>query len=123
MLREIFNSFVLLIPVFILLMLTFGAGFAIGRISRREEWLKNLPSVCECWITASKASWVDSFGPQQNRAVFPSLTGTPEECDIRNSLSEMRSMREVMHKSHGTPTECEFSRAPLSYKHFTPLEW
>jgi len=37
MLREIFNSFVLLIPVFILLMLTFGAGFAIGRISRREE--------------------------------------------------------------------------------------
>ena len=29
--------FVLLIPVFFLLMLTFGAGFVVGRISKREQ--------------------------------------------------------------------------------------
>ena len=37
MLREVWDAFVMLIPVFILLTLIFGAGFVIGRISRREQ--------------------------------------------------------------------------------------
>jgi hypothetical protein len=36
MLDELWNSFVLLIPVFVLLTLIFGAGFYIGRVSKRE---------------------------------------------------------------------------------------
>lgn len=37
MLRELLDSFVNLIPVFVLLTLIFGAGFAIGRITRKEQ--------------------------------------------------------------------------------------
>ena len=36
MLQQLWDSFVLLIPVFILLTLIFGAGFYIGRVSKRE---------------------------------------------------------------------------------------
>ena len=36
MLEQVWNSFVLLIPVFFLLMMIFGAGFYIGRVSKRE---------------------------------------------------------------------------------------
>jgi hypothetical protein len=35
--RELWDTFVLLIPVFFLLTLMFGAGFVIGRISKREH--------------------------------------------------------------------------------------
>ena len=37
MLREVWDAFVMLIPVFILLSLIFSAGFVIGRISKREN--------------------------------------------------------------------------------------
>jgi hypothetical protein len=37
MLEEMWNSFVLLIPVFFLLTLIFAAGFCIGRVSKRER--------------------------------------------------------------------------------------
>ncbi len=37
MLRELWGTFVLLIPVFFLLTLVFGAGFVIGRMSKREQ--------------------------------------------------------------------------------------
>jgi len=36
MLEELWNSFVILIPVFCLLTLIFAAGFYIGRVSKRE---------------------------------------------------------------------------------------
>ena len=36
MLQQLWDSFVLLIPVFILLTLIFGAGFYVGRVSKRE---------------------------------------------------------------------------------------
>jgi hypothetical protein len=36
MIEELWNSFVLLIPVFFLLTMIFGAGFYIGRVSKRE---------------------------------------------------------------------------------------
>ena len=37
MLHEIWDSFIMLIPVFILLTMIFGAGFYIGRVSKKEE--------------------------------------------------------------------------------------
>jgi len=37
MLRQLWDTFVLLIPVFFLLTIIFGAGFVIGRISTREQ--------------------------------------------------------------------------------------
>jgi hypothetical protein len=37
MVSELWGTFVMLIPVFFLLTLIFGAGFAIGRISKRER--------------------------------------------------------------------------------------
>jgi hypothetical protein len=36
MLQQIFDTFVMLIPVFVLLTMIFGAGFYIGRVSKRE---------------------------------------------------------------------------------------
>ncbi len=36
MLREFWDTFVLLIPVFVLLLMIFGAGFYIGRASTRQ---------------------------------------------------------------------------------------
>jgi hypothetical protein len=36
MLLEVWNTFVMLIPVFFLLTMIFGAGFYIGRVSKRE---------------------------------------------------------------------------------------
>lgn len=35
--RELWDSFVMLIPIFFLLTLIFGAGFVIGRISKPER--------------------------------------------------------------------------------------
>jgi hypothetical protein len=37
MLGEVWNSFIMLIPVFILLTMIFAAGFVIGRVSKREQ--------------------------------------------------------------------------------------
>ena len=37
MLKEVWDAFVMLIPVFFLLLMVFGAGFYIGRISKRTE--------------------------------------------------------------------------------------
>jgi predicted MFS family arabinose efflux permease len=42
MIRELWDTFVMLIPIFFLLLLIFGAGFvigriSIGRISKREQ--------------------------------------------------------------------------------------
>lgn len=36
MLEEIWRTFVVMIPVFFLLTMIFGAGFYIGRVSKRE---------------------------------------------------------------------------------------
>lgn len=36
MLDELWGAFVMLIPVFFLLTMIFGAGFYIGRVSKRE---------------------------------------------------------------------------------------
>jgi len=36
MLEQLFGTFVMLLPVFFLLLLIFGAGFYIGRVSKRE---------------------------------------------------------------------------------------
>ena len=36
MLQQIWDTFVILIPVFVLLTMIFGAGFYIGRVSKRE---------------------------------------------------------------------------------------
>ena len=35
--RELWDTLVMLIPVFFLLTLMFGAGFVIGRVSKRER--------------------------------------------------------------------------------------
>lgn len=37
MLQNVWDSFVLLIPVFFLLIMIFGAGFYIGRVSKKEQ--------------------------------------------------------------------------------------
>jgi len=37
MVRELWETFVMLIPVFFLLTMIFGAGFYIGRVSKREQ--------------------------------------------------------------------------------------
>ena len=36
MLQSMWDTFVMLIPVFLLLTMIFGAGFYIGRVSKRE---------------------------------------------------------------------------------------
>ena len=36
MLQQVWDTFVMLIPVFLLLAMIFGAGFYIGRVSKRE---------------------------------------------------------------------------------------
>ena len=36
MLQQIFDTFVMLIPVFVLLTMIFGAGFYIGRVSKKQ---------------------------------------------------------------------------------------
>jgi hypothetical protein len=36
MLQQVLDTFVMMIPVFLLLMMIFGAGFYIGRVSKRE---------------------------------------------------------------------------------------
>jgi hypothetical protein len=36
MLQQVWNTFIMLIPVFLLLTMIFGAGFYIGRVSKRE---------------------------------------------------------------------------------------
>lgn len=36
MFEELWNSFVIMIPIFFLLTLIFGAGFYIGRVTKRE---------------------------------------------------------------------------------------
>jgi len=36
MLEDLWTNFILLIPVFILLTMIFGAGFYIGRVSKKE---------------------------------------------------------------------------------------
>ena len=36
MLQQVWDTFVMLIPVFVLLTMIFGAGFYIGRVSKRE---------------------------------------------------------------------------------------
>jgi hypothetical protein len=35
--QQIWDSFIMLIPVFFLLMMIFGAGFFIGRVSKKER--------------------------------------------------------------------------------------
>jgi hypothetical protein len=35
--QQIWDSFIMLIPVFVLLTMIFGAGFYIGRVSKRER--------------------------------------------------------------------------------------
>jgi hypothetical protein len=37
MLQEIFDTIVLLLPVFLLLAMMFGAGFLIGRVSKKNN--------------------------------------------------------------------------------------
>ena len=37
MLQQLWDSFVLLIPVFFLLIMIFGAGFYIGRVSKKDS--------------------------------------------------------------------------------------
>lgn len=37
MLTQVWDTFVMLIPVFILLTMIFGAGFYIGRVSKKEQ--------------------------------------------------------------------------------------
>lgn len=36
MLQQLWDSIVLLIPVFLLLTMVFGAGFYVGRVSKKE---------------------------------------------------------------------------------------
>jgi hypothetical protein len=36
MIAQVWDTFVMLIPVFILLTMIFGAGFYIGRVSKKE---------------------------------------------------------------------------------------
>ena len=37
MLQQLFDTFVMLIPVFVLLSMIFGAGFYIGRVSKKDS--------------------------------------------------------------------------------------
>jgi hypothetical protein len=37
MLQTVWDSFVMLIPVFFLLTMIFGAGFYIGRVTKKQE--------------------------------------------------------------------------------------
>jgi len=37
MLTQVWDTFMMLIPVFILLTMIFGAGFYIGRVSKKEQ--------------------------------------------------------------------------------------
>jgi len=37
MIQQIWDSFIMLIPVFILLTMIFGAGFYIGRVSKKDS--------------------------------------------------------------------------------------
>ena len=37
MLQQVFDTFVMLIPVFVLLTMIFGAGFYIGRVSKKDS--------------------------------------------------------------------------------------
>ena len=37
MLQTVWDSFVMLIPVFFLLTMIFGAGFYLGRVTKKEE--------------------------------------------------------------------------------------
>ena len=37
MLEELWNSFIMLIPVFLLLTMIFGAGFYIGRVTKKDS--------------------------------------------------------------------------------------
>jgi hypothetical protein len=37
MLTQVWDTFIMLIPVFILLTMIFGAGFYIGRVSKKER--------------------------------------------------------------------------------------
>ena len=37
MLTQVWDTFVMLVPVFFLLIMIFGAGFYIGRVSKRER--------------------------------------------------------------------------------------
>ena len=37
MLEEVWGSFIMLIPVFFLLLMIFGAGFYIGRVSKKDS--------------------------------------------------------------------------------------
>jgi len=37
MLTQVWDAFIMLIPVFILLTMIFGAGFYIGRVSKKER--------------------------------------------------------------------------------------
>ena len=37
MLEQLWDTFVVMIPVFFLLTMIFGAGFYIGRVSKREQ--------------------------------------------------------------------------------------
>jgi hypothetical protein len=37
MLQEVFDTIVLLLPVFLLLAMMFGAGFLIGRVSKKNN--------------------------------------------------------------------------------------
>ena len=37
MLQQLWDSFVLLIPVFFLLLMIFGAGFYVGRVSKKDS--------------------------------------------------------------------------------------
>ena len=37
MLQDLASMIVMMLPVFLLLILTFGAGFIVGRISKREQ--------------------------------------------------------------------------------------
>jgi hypothetical protein len=37
MLQQLWDTFVMMIPVFVLLTMIFGAGFYIGRVSKRER--------------------------------------------------------------------------------------
>jgi hypothetical protein len=37
MMKQIWDTFVMMIPVFVLLTMIFGAGFYIGRVSKRDS--------------------------------------------------------------------------------------
>ena len=37
MLTQVWDTFIMLIPVFLLLTMIFGAGFYIGRVSKKER--------------------------------------------------------------------------------------